>query len=104
MEPMPGTWTVPSQKDPGRRRSVLVPEPVLGYLGPEGSHSEAAADRLRVLWPALGLSPEPTLDRMAAAVVAGRLDGAVVPVENSIEGSVDRVLDLLAEEPELSVR
>lgn len=81
-----------------------MPEPVLGYLGPEGSHSEAAADRLRVLWPALGLSPEPTLDRMAAAVVAGRLDGAVVPVENSIEGSVDRVLDLLAEEPELSVR
>ncbi|BAS29442.1 prephenate dehydratase [Limnochorda pilosa] len=81
-----------------------MPELAIGYLGPEGSHSEAAADRLRTLWPGLRLAPEPTLDQMVAALAAGRLDGAVVPVENSIEGSVDRVLDLLAETPGVAVR
>ncbi|WP_304174810.1 prephenate dehydratase [Limnochorda pilosa] len=76
----------------------------VGYLGPEGSHSEAAAEALRSLWPHLRSQPQPTLDRLVLALVAGELHAAVVPVENSIEGSVDRVLDLLAETPQVAVR
>lgn len=77
---------------------------LIGYLGPEGSHSEAATEALRGLWPRLRPRPQPTLERLVAAVAEGRLHAAVVPIENSIEGSVARVLDLLAETPVLAVQ
>lgn len=79
-------------------------ERLVGYLGPEGSHSEAATEALRGIWPRLRPQPQPTLDRLVVAVASGQLHGGVVPVENSIEGSVDRVLDLLAETPGVNVR
>lgn len=66
----------------------------VGYLGPEGSFSQAAALRA----PADGGS-EPvafeTIHETILAVRDGLVERAVVPIENSIEGSVRATLDAL---------
>jgi prephenate dehydratase len=79
-----------------------VPPPRLGYLGPAGTFTEAA---LRTL-PAAArgeltafLSVPAALD----AVRAGETDGAMVPIENSVEGSVATTLDELAHGEPLQV-
>ncbi|MHB8117506.1 MAG: prephenate dehydratase [Methanothrix sp.] len=67
----------------------------IGALGPEGSYSEKAA----LLW-SKG-RPEATLvyfndfEGVLEAVQAGRLEAGIVPVENSLEGAVTVVMDLL---------
>ena len=65
----------------------------LGYLGPQGTFSEAAA-----LTVANGktLYPYPTVDQALDAVRRDRVKAAVVPIENSVEGSVSATLDSLA--------
>ncbi len=71
----------------------------VGYLGPEGTFSHAAAlagaTRLPGLQDAV-LLPLPTIYDVVMAVAGGELDRAVVPIENSIEGSVSATLDTLA--------
>jgi len=67
----------------------------VGYLGPEGTFShqaliEAAAGAGA---QAVGL---PTLYDTVMAVQDGLVDAALVPIENSLEGSVDVTLDTLA--------
>jgi len=65
------------------------------YLGPAGTFTEAA---LRTL-PAAAtgeLHPMPTVAAALDAVRLGKVDSAVVPFENSIEGSVATTLDELA--------
>lgn len=72
-----------------------VPPARYAYLGPEGTFTEAA---LRTL-PAAGradLQPYPTVGAALDAVRAGEADGALVPIENSVEGSVPVTLDELA--------
>ncbi len=66
-----------------------------GYLGPEGTFSEAA---VRTLDLAAGsdLVPYPSVSDALDAVREGEVDGAVVPLENSVEGSVTTTLDELA--------
>ena len=68
----------------------------IAYLGPAGTYTEAAA--LRYSQQAT-LLPFPTVDDAVAALAAGKADLAVVPVENSTEGSVARTLDLLNRAP-----
>lgn len=65
------------------------------YLGPAGTFTEAA---LRTLPAAVGgeLYPMPTVAAALDAVRVGEVDNAVVPFENSIEGSVATTLDELA--------
>jgi prephenate dehydratase len=71
--------------------------PKVGYLGPEGTFSEEA-----LLRSARPDSVEPTaLGTIYEAVVAvrqGAVRWAVVPIENSLDGSVTVTLDLLADE------
>jgi prephenate dehydratase len=72
-----------------------VPPTRFAYLGPEGTFAEAA---LRTL-PAAGsglLLPQPSAVAAIDAVRGGEADAAVVPMENSVEGSVPSVLDELA--------
>jgi prephenate dehydratase len=64
-----------------------------GYLGPAGTFTEAAlqmisADDEHVAFATVGAA--------LAAVRAGEVDGAIVPMENSIEGSVNATLDEMA--------
>jgi prephenate dehydratase len=71
-----------------------VPPTRFAYLGPEGTFAEAA---LRTL-PAAAtgtLIPEPTVPDAIDAVRKGDADAAVVPLENSVEGSVPSTLDEL---------
>ena len=68
-----------------------------GYLGPEGTFSEQA-----LLASAVPDAVEPvplaTIYDTVAALGRGELEWAVVPIENSLEGSISVTLDLLAED------
>lgn len=61
-----------------------------GYLGPEGSYSQTAAC-------AIGgaLVAYPSFHALVGALVSGRADGVVLPLENSLNGGVMQNLDLL---------
>jgi prephenate dehydratase len=71
----------------------------VGYLGPDGTVSHEAvlsapgADRFE-------LAPQPTLHEAVIAVHDGDVDRALVPIENSLEGSVNPTLDAIAFETE----
>jgi prephenate dehydratase len=73
---------------PGRRA---------GYLGPEGTFSEEA-----LLASAVPDAVEPvplgTIYDTVTALGRGELEWAVVPIENSLEGSISVTLDLLAQD------
>ena len=69
----------------------------IGFLGPAGTYSEeavlagdGAADIERV--------PLPSVHDAVAAVRDGHVERALVPIENSLEGSVNATLDALAHE------
>jgi len=67
----------------------------LAFLGPEGTFAHAALQTLPQS-AAAELVPMPTVTLAIAAVRAGEVDGALVPMENSIEGAVPATLDELA--------
>ncbi|WP_153396085.1 prephenate dehydratase [Ornithinicoccus halotolerans] len=74
---------------------------VTGYLGPAGTFTEQAA---RQLHPEEELWPAPSVAAALEAVRAGRLERAVVPFENSVEGSVSATLDELVRGDRLQIR
>lgn len=63
------------------------------YLGPRGTFTEQAA--ARHFGSAALLQPCATIDETLREVEARQADYAVVPIENSSEGAVNRTLDLL---------
>ena len=67
----------------------------VAYLGPAGTFSE---DALRAASAGAEIEPVPcaTIYEAITAVEAGRAERALVPFENSIEGSVRATLDALA--------
>ena len=65
------------------------------YLGPQGTFTEQALRSLPVAADA-DLQPCATVTVALDAVRGGGVDGAVVPIENSVEGSVPVTLDELA--------
>jgi prephenate dehydratase len=72
-----------------------VPPGRYGYLGPAGTFAEAA---LRTV-PSAGrgdLLPYGSVAAALDAVRDGEVDGALVPLENSVEGAVPTTLDELA--------
>jgi prephenate dehydratase len=79
-----------------------VPPARFGYLGPAGTFTEAA---LRTVPAAdrADLTPYPSVALALEAVRAGEVDGAMVPLENSVEGSVSTTLDELAHGEPLQV-
>jgi prephenate dehydratase len=71
----------------------------VGYLGPDGTVSHEAL----MSAPGAGsfeLAPQPTLHEAVIAVHDGDVDRALVPIENSLEGSVNPTLDAIAFETE----
>jgi len=80
---MPGT---PASTPPTR----------FAYLGPEGTFAEAALST--VVAPSEGPRyPQPSVSAALAAVRSGDADAALVPLENSVEGSVPATMDGLAD-------
>lgn len=80
-------------------------QPTYAYLGPRGTFSQAALDALADLpgGPAGRHEPYPSVSRALAAVRSGAAVGAVVPIENSVEGSVAATLDDLSIGDELLI-
>ena len=76
----------------------------IGILGPKGTHSEEAA-----LWLKKFLREDWRLEICAdifdilTAVKERKLDAALVPVENSLEGSINITLDTLARSDTLTI-
>jgi prephenate dehydratase len=79
----------PPERRPGRGRA--------GYLGPAGTFSEeallASADE-ELVEPV----PVASIYETLMALRRGELEWAIVPIENSLEGSINVTLDLLAGE------
>jgi prephenate dehydratase len=63
----------------------------IGFLGPEGTHSEQAATLVEG-----ELVPFATVHDVVEAVAQGAVERGVVPIENSLEGGVNATLDALA--------
>lgn len=73
----------------------------LAYLGPPGTFTEEAALRYR---PDAQFLPFPSEAAVASAVESGMADEGVLAIENSLDGSVTRTLDVLIHESALAIR
>lgn len=71
----------------------------IGYLGPPGTFGELAA----LGFGQGSLVPLPSHAGVVAAVGAGMVEVGILPVENSVEGSVSESLDLLIQEADLAI-
>ena len=72
----------------------------LAYFGPAGTYTEEAA----LLYdPSADLQPFPTIAAVGLAVASEITEEGVVPIENSLEGSVNFTHDLLITESQLSI-
>jgi prephenate dehydratase len=71
----------------------------VGHLGPAGTYSEEAALRRAGAEPVAF----PTLPDTIAAVAGGEVELSVLPIENSLEGSVGVTLDTLADRDDVTI-
>ncbi len=71
------------------------------FLGPRGTFTEEALLSLGVA----GVEPMPcaSIDEVFAAVDRDEADAGIVPIENSVEGSVNATLDALAFDHDLTI-
>lgn len=72
----------------------------IGYLGPKATFTDIA---VRALFPKEHAIPFLTIPECLEAVVAKKIDLAVVPLENALEGSVNITLDYLTHEVDLPI-
>ena len=73
----------------------------LAFFGPAGTHTEQACvnyDAEAILLPYMPIS------EVVAAVESGEADECVIPIENSLQGSVTDTLDILVHHSSLSIR
>jgi prephenate dehydratase len=75
------------------KRSLQVEQIRVAFQGEAGAFSEAAA--VQLLGEEIVTVPRPTFDATFGAIREGTADALLVPVENSLAGSVVRVYDLL---------
>jgi prephenate dehydratase len=73
-----------------------TPPTRFAYLGPEGTFAEAALISA-VAHSEGARQPQPSVGAALAAVRSGAADAALVPMENSVEGSVPATMDGLAD-------
>ena len=74
----------------------------IGHLGPAGTFTEEAA-RPAAERAGAQLVPYPTVRDTLDALLAAEVDVALVPIENSLEGTVTATVDALSAEPGLAV-
>ncbi|HVB27987.1 MAG TPA: prephenate dehydratase domain-containing protein, partial [Mycobacteriales bacterium] len=79
-----------------------VPPARYAYLGPAGTFAEAALRRVPAAERA-ELAAAHSVPEALDAVRRGEVDAAMVPLENSVEGSVSTTLDELASGPALHI-
>lgn len=73
----------------------------VGFLGPQGTYSHEVAQNL--FGDSSLLQPYASIDAAIRAVASGEIPECIVPIENSLEGSVNVTLDTLAHEVELLI-
>ncbi|MGI6677636.1 MAG: prephenate dehydratase [Dehalobacterium sp.] len=73
----------------------------IGYLGPRGTYTEAAAQNV---FPHHNLIPYPDIRSVMIAVSGGQIHHGILPIENLLEGTVLQVLDGLSAFPELKIQ
>lgn len=83
--------STPAEADGGQGR------PRVGYLGPAGTFSEEAL-LAGVLADSVDPVPVRTIYEAILALRRGEVELAIVPIENSLDGSLSVTLDLLADE------
>ena len=80
----------------------------LAYLGPVGTFTEEAALLYSRHYSSsiseYSLEPHPSIPAVALAVASGTVEEGVVPIENSLEGSVTYTLDILIQDERLFIR
>jgi prephenate dehydratase len=69
----------------------------VAFQGERGAFSHQAA--LSILGPDVQLFPKPTFDALFEAAVSGEVERAVVPIENSLAGSIHENYDRLRARP-----
>jgi prephenate dehydratase len=82
-------------KEIGTERSLHAEKIRVAFQGEAGAFSEAAA--VQLLGEEIVTVPRPTFEATFRAIPEGAADALLVPVENSLAGSVVRVYDLLLE-------
>lgn len=75
---------------------------MVGYLGPHGTYSEEVALRL-YQQNKVDFKTYSGIDTAIKAVESGEVTQCIVPIENSLEGSVNVTLDILAHEANLYI-
>jgi len=73
----------------------LEEELTIAYLGPQGTHSEAAL--VQHFGSSVNNNPRPTIEDVFHQVSAGTSNFGIVPVENSSEGVVNSTLNCLTD-------
>ncbi len=73
----------------------------LAFLGPRGTNTEAAALRYD---PAAALVAGESITGVTDLVLRGEADEAIVPIENSLQGSVTETVDLLVHSLPLRIK
>lgn len=73
----------------------------VGYLGPAGTFSEEVAIKL---FPEASLLPVSSIPEVLQKANSGEVSAAIVPIENSIEGSVTLTLDNLMRNENLFIQ
>jgi prephenate dehydratase len=76
-------------------RNDSIVNPRVAFQGERGAFSETAA--LKFFSEGVQVVPRPTFESLFAAIGEGAADYALVPIENSLAGSVHRSYDLLLE-------
>ncbi len=83
-------------------KSVNIKKSTYAFLGPVGTFTELALAQVKEAKSAKHL-PVSTINEAIEAVVSGKAQRAIVPVENSIEGGVSATLDALANTTDIRI-
>ncbi|MDD3818794.1 MAG: prephenate dehydratase [Actinomycetota bacterium] len=75
----------------------------IAYLGPPGTFTEEALERFVKDSSSIEKIPCTTVEEVIKSVDRGDVDAGIVPLENSIEGSVNITLDILTFESETKI-
>lgn len=76
----------------------------VGYLGPEGTFSEEASQQYNKKLKNASFIPYSTFHDIIVAVDKGKIHEGIVPIENSVEGTIGMVSDMLVNDVDLHIK
>jgi prephenate dehydratase len=76
----------------------------VGYLGPEGTFSDEASSQYKKNIGNAEFIPFSNFHEILISVDKGKIDEGIVPIENSVEGTIGIVTDMLVNEVNLKIK